>query len=250
VPVSFCSLCFVFESRILLLGVQSFSSRVFSALGMPPTWQPWIPHRDQGHEPATGREPKRKKAATDDMVQDEAGPGKHPEAHSSAPALGGAVAPYSGMPVDPLAPAAALTVGRPSPILQNPLAAGDCRRCKTALMRFDMGWNTQLCNRCFNVQQGYDKCKKCRTGLWACERKAGLGLCRGCHTYACRHCEVEVGVDELRYGRRLCNRCYNVWMCFTDRCLSCRRGLLLPEQEANTGWCDPCWQEWRPEGGR
>jgi len=154
------------------------------------------------------------------------------------------------MPVDQSAQAAALTDGSQSPTLPTPLAVGDCSRCKTALISCDLRWDTQLCNRCYNEQQGYDKCKQCKTGLWACERRAGKGLCRKCHTYLCRHCLFEVEADELRHGKRLCNRCYNVWQCLTDRCDRCARGLLKPEQEANEGWCDPCWDQWRTGRGR
>jgi len=238
---------FCVRTEDLFVGVQSFSSRVFSASGMASAWRPWTPHRGQASEPAMGGVTDSETAATDAMENDETGSGTNSGAHLSAPAPGGAAARHLGMPVDPPASATALPGGRPSPLLPTPPAAGDCDRCNEALMSFEKGWNTQLCNRCFNKSQRYDTCKKCGKGLWTCERNTGLGLCLGCHQYGCKHCQTELEVDELRYAKQCCNRCYNLRKGSTEPCLSCRRGLLLREQ-AKSGWCGRCWQEWRPGG--
>ena len=243
-PVSFCSLCFVFESRILLLGVQSFSSRVLSALGMAPTWQPWSPPSSSVHGPAASWEPRLKEARTDDTAHDGAGLGKPIEARSSGTAPGGTEAPFPAVSAGHLAQAAALPDGPWSPTLPTLPTVGDCSRCHAALMRFEIDWDTQLCNRCFNKGKGYDQCTGCLKGLWACERRTGHRRCRDCYTFVCGHCRVGLEVDELRSGKRLCNRCYNVWMRRTGPCLTCGRGLLKHEQEENADWCGRCCHEW------
>jgi len=238
---------FCVRTEDIFVGIQSFSSRVFSASGMASTWQPWAPHRGQGNEPAMDTVIDSETAATEAMEDDETGSGTNSGAHLSAPALDGAAARHLGMPVDPPALATALPGDRPSPLRPTPPAAGDCGRCNKALMRFEKGWNTQLCNRCFNELQGYDTCT-CGKGLWTCERNAGLGLCLGCHKYGCKHCRADLEVDELRYGKQCCNRCYNLQTQSTKPCRSCGKGLLLPEQK-NSDWCGPCSQEWRSRRG-
>jgi len=66
-------------------GVQGFSSRVFSALGMAQEWLPWEPPRSRGHDPAKDREFKRQKAVADNAVHDDAGPENQTRGRSSPP---------------------------------------------------------------------------------------------------------------------------------------------------------------------
>ena len=217
-------------------GVQGFSFRVFAALAMPQNWQAWEP---------PGRESKRPRAAVSDTSHDDAGIGNQTRGRSPDSAHGGVEATSSNMPVEQSARAAASSDDSHSPTLPTQLVVGGCSRCSATMMTWDLRWDTHLCNRCHNLQQGHDKCRNCKGGLWAIERASGTFHCRNCHRYLCRICDFEIGPAELRQGRQLHDRCYNVWQYLTDRCKACQRGLLKPEQAANEGWCDPCWARYR-----
>jgi len=120
-------------------------------------------------------------------------------------------------------------------------ATGPCVRCGKPRMIYDQGWDTGICNRCWNKEMKKPTCEDCGEGLWNPEAAAGFTKCCRCQRYECKYCERHLTVQEVRYGKVCCNDCYKSEETGSRHpCRGCRK--LLPVH-AKSAWCDWCWRQ-------
>jgi len=203
----------------LFVGVRSFKSRVFRASGMARAWQVL---------------PRELNAEAD-------GPGIRAQTFVGE---GENITKWT-IVADFFTPGAAAVSGLPT---VAPPVAEACRQCNADMESFDLGWEGKICNRCYNQNKEGPMCNgSCGTALWKPEVWAGFGLCCHCRQYECKHCRHRLTVQEVRYAKACCSACYHSKeKKSTGLCWACR--TPLPAQ-ANSSWCDACWQRWRSESG-